>query len=167
MSDREVAGLQEALAGVHAAIWGYGVLTPQLGSDDRSRGESTIELYRELRERLRTLVRARHATPVAGDAGYRLPFQVTGGRSARRLAAYLEDGCAGVFADLVAAATTSSVRTIGADLLADCARRRLEWGADQVAFPGVAHPPGAAPTPTRPASPSASRRVSGAGSRQR
>ncbi|GAA2756776.1 ferritin-like domain-containing protein [Actinopolymorpha rutila] len=166
MSDREIAGLQEALAGVHAAIWGYGVLTPQLGLDDRSRGERTIELYRELRERLRAQLRARHATPVAGDAGYRLPFQVTGGTSARRLALYLEDGCAGVFADLVAAATSSSVRTMGADLLVDCARRRLDWGADPKAFPGVAHPPGATPTPTDPASPSASRRVSGAGSRR-
>ncbi|MFD2079877.1 protein of unknown function [Actinopolymorpha cephalotaxi] len=164
MSDREVAGLQEALAGVHAAIWGYQVLTPQLGSDDRSRGESSIELYRGLRERLRTLLRSREATPVAADPGYRLPFQVTGDRSARRLAAYLEDGCAGVFADLVSAATSSSVRIMGADLLVDCARRRLEWGADPVAFPGVADPPGAAPAPTRPASPSASRRASGAGS---
>ncbi|MET9021266.1 ferritin-like domain-containing protein [Actinopolymorpha sp. NPDC004070] len=156
MSDREVAGLQEALAGVHAAIWGYQVLTPQLRSDDRSRGESSIELYRELRERLRALLRSRHETPVAADAGYRLPFQVTGGSSARRLAAYLEDGCAGVFADLVAAATSSSVRTLGTDLLVDCARRRLDWGADPVAFPGVAHPPGAAP------SPSGSHHVSGA-----
>jgi hypothetical protein len=164
MSDREVEGLQEALAGVHAAIWGYQVLTPQLGSDDRNRGESSIELYRDLRERLRAQVRSRGATPVAADAGYRLPFQVTGGTSARRLAAYLEDGCAGVFADLVAAATSSDMRTMGTDLLVDCARRRLQWGADPEAFPGVAHPPGATPTPTRSPSPSASRRASGAGS---
>jgi len=137
MADQsEVAALQQALAGVHAACWGYGVLGPRLG-DDEARGTATYQLYRSLRNQLIGLLRARSADPVAAQSGYALPFQVTGPDTARRLAVHLEDGCAAVFADLVAGAAGSDVRTFGARLLHDCAQRRLGWGAEPVAFPGM------------------------------
>lgn len=150
---KEVDGLQQALAGIHAAIWGYGVLTPYLDGDARARGQRSYDLYRTLREQFNSMLRARRVTPVAADAGYALPFQVTGNTSASRLAVHLESGCAGVFADLVAAATSAETRMLGANLLRDCAERRLDWDAAPLAFPGVSEKhPGATPTATdRPA----------------
>ena len=135
--DQEVASLQRALAGVHAAVWGYGVLGPRLDGDDEARGRQTYTAYRALREQITTLLEARSATPVAADPGYALPFQVTDAATARRLAVHLEDGCAAVFADLVAGATGDDIRALAARLLDDCAGRRLVWGAAPVAFPGL------------------------------
>lgn len=137
MADKaEVAALQEALAGVHAACWGYGVLGPKLGEDE-ARGTATYTMYRSLRNQLIGLLQARSADPVAAEPAYRLPFQVTGSQTARRLAAHLEDGCAAAFADLVAGAAGSDIRMLGARLLQQCAQRRISWGADPVAFPGL------------------------------
>ncbi len=139
MSAREVeiAALQQALAGVHAAQWGYGVLGPKLGGEDEARGRQTYTTYQELRDQLTGLLRARDAAPVAADAAYKLPFQVTGAASARRLALHLEDGCAAVFADLVAGARTEDLRLLAARLVRTCAARRLAWGGTPVAFPGL------------------------------
>ena len=132
----EVAALQQALAGVHAAVWGYGVLGPHLGTDE-ARGTSTYHLYRRLRDKIIAVLQDRSAAPVAAEAGYALPFQVTDATTARRLAVHLENGCAAVFADLVAGAETEGIRTFARGLLHDCADRRLDWGAEPVAFPGL------------------------------
>ncbi|WP_020575623.1 ferritin-like domain-containing protein [Actinopolymorpha alba] len=137
-NQREIETLQQALAGVHAAIWGYAVLGPRLRNADRERGRQVYSGYRGLRDQLTSLIRARRTTPVAAEPAYALPFQVTSATTARRLAAHLEDGCAGVFADLVAGAATADVRVFAARLLNECAERRLQWGSDPVAFPGLA-----------------------------
>jgi hypothetical protein len=134
---QEVAALQTALAGIHAAVWGYGVVGPHLDDDAADLGRETYTTYLELRERLTGLLRARSTVPVAADPAYALPFAVTDAASARRLAIHLEDGCAGVFADLVAAAAAKDVRALAARLVRDCAERRVRWGARPVAFPGL------------------------------
>jgi hypothetical protein len=135
-AQREIAALQQALAGVHAAVWGYGVLGPHLGTDE-TRGTSTYHLYRRLRDKLIARLRERSAPPVAADPGYALPFRVTDATSARRLAVHLENGCAAVFADLVSGAESDEIRRLGSEILRDCADRRLGWGAEPVAFPGL------------------------------
>jgi len=140
MADRaagELKALQAALAGVHAALWGYGVLGPRLTGGALKGSRKAYDAYRTLRDELEDLVTARKAEPVAADAGYRLPFPVTDGTSARKLARHLEDGCAALFGDLVAAAVSVDLRTFAAEQLTACARRGMSWSDQQVAFPGL------------------------------
>lgn len=80
----------------------------------------------------------RKAEPVAALAGYRLPFPVDGPAPARRLARHLEEGCAELYADLVAAARGAGLRTFAATELTACCTRRSAWRGSPVAFPGLA-----------------------------
>lgn len=146
----EIEALQAALAGVHAALWGYGVLGPRLSGEESKRGRRTYTRYRELRDHFVALLKERSADPVAAAPGYALPFPVTDAASARRLAAHLEAGCAAVFADLVAGATSATLRSFAARTLRECALRHLEWGGKPSAFPGL--PKGQPVTTTTPRS---------------
>ncbi|GAB3424522.1 ferritin-like domain-containing protein [Flindersiella endophytica] len=140
MADRkagELKALQAALAGTHAALWGYGVLGPRLTGAALKGSHKAYDSYRTLRDELEDLVIARKGDPVAARAGYQLPFPVTDGTSARKLARHLEDGCAALFGDLVAAAVTAELRTFAASQLTACARRGMSWSDRQVAFPGL------------------------------
>lgn len=134
--EQEVAALQQALAGVHAAVWGYGVLGPRLGADE-AQGRATYAVHRKLRDQVAALIRDRSSVPVAAQAAYALPFEVSDEKAAKRLAVHLEDGCAAVFADLVAAADLPAVKVFAARVLHECAERRLAWGGTPVAFPGL------------------------------
>ncbi|MGH3489322.1 MAG: ferritin-like domain-containing protein [Actinopolymorphaceae bacterium] len=136
VNEREIAALQQALAGIHAAVWGYGVLGPRLGVEE-ARGRQTYATYRSLRDQVAALIRDRSSVPVAAEAAYALPFEVSGVATAKRLAVHLEDGCAAVFADLVADADLPAVKAFAARLLHECAERRLAWGGEPVAFPGL------------------------------
>jgi hypothetical protein len=150
----EIETLQAALAGVHAALWGYGVLGPRLSGEEEERGRRAYVRYRELRDHLVALLSERSVEPVAAAAGYTLPFPVSDAASARRLAAHLEAGCAGVFADLVAGATSAKLRGFAASTLRECALRHLAWGGALSAFPGLPRPPArtaTTPTPDAPA----------------
>lgn len=141
MADREaqneLAALQAALAGEHAAMWGYGVLGPRLPSEQASWARRSYESHRELRNRMEELIRERKANPEPARAAYELPFPVDGPAAARRLARHLEQGCAAVYADLVAATSDPGLRVFAADRLVECTRRGLDYGADPVAFPGL------------------------------
>ena len=83
-TEAEVAALQEALAGEHAAVWVYGVLG---GQSSRSR---TPSLFREVdaaygahrgrRDLLERTVRDLGADPVASEVAYELPNPVANPR---------------------------------------------------------------------------------------
>src|SRR5690606_36824867 len=134
--ERELAALQRALAGVHAALWGYGVLGPRLG-EDLDRGLRIYHTYRRLRDQLTELIRDQEASPVAAEPADALPFHVDDSSDARRLAVHLEEHCAAIFADLVADATQSRVLNLATRTLTDSAERPVAWGAEPVAFPGL------------------------------
>jgi hypothetical protein len=136
VDEKEIAALQQALAGIHAAVWGYGVLGPRLGAEE-AQGRQAYTTYQKLRDQVTALIRDRSSVPVAAEAAYALPFEISGVATAKRLAVHLEDGCAAVFADLVADADLPAVRAFAARLLRECAERRLGWGAAPVAFPGL------------------------------
>ena len=134
----EIHALQAVLAGEHAALWGYGVLGPRLPDDERQVAYEAYDAHRRLRRRLQDLLVRRKAEPVAALAGYRLPFPVDDPDSARRLARHLEEGCASLYADLVAAARDGTLRTFAASELTACCTRRLAWQGSPTAFPGLA-----------------------------
>ncbi len=136
MQTLELDALQAALAGEHACIYAYGLAGARLDEAGATAAVALLENHRAQRARLSAAVRKRGAEPVAALASYALPFDVTDAVTARALLAEVEDRLAAVYADVVTAAVTSDVRTIGLTLVA-CARRTVAWGAPPTAFPGL------------------------------
>lgn len=134
----DVAALQAALAGEHAAVYAYSVIAARVEFVPSVVGLATAcyAAHRAARDRLVRTLRAGGESPDPTEPGYALPFPVEGPASARRLARLVEDRCAVLHAAVVAA-TTGPERARGADALVQCATRGLRWGAPPTAFPGV------------------------------
>ncbi|MGW0413383.1 DUF4439 domain-containing protein, partial [Streptomyces collinus] len=93
--------------------------------------------HRARRDALVREVRDLGGAPVAASAAYALPFQVPDAATAVRLAARLEERVAGVYSDLVRAATGER-RGTAAGALREAAVRAVRWSGESVAFPGLA-----------------------------
>ncbi|MFJ8054521.1 ferritin-like domain-containing protein [Streptomyces luteogriseus] len=148
--DRELRALQAALAAEHAAVYGYGIVGGRIGAGQRTEALTAYDAHRARRDALVREVKDLGGRPVAASAGYALPFQVPDSAAAVRLAVELEDGVAGVYADLVRAAGGGR-RALAAEALREAAVRAVRWRGESVAFPGLAEragtaPPSAAPT---------------------
>ncbi|MFF7380761.1 ferritin-like domain-containing protein [Streptomyces massasporeus] len=148
--DRELRALQAALAAEHAAVYGYGVVGGRIADGQRTEARTAYDAHRARRDALVREVKDLGGRPVAASAGYALPFQVPDAAAAVRLAAELEDRVAGVYADLVRAASGGR-RALAAEALREAAVRAVRWRGESVAFPGLAEragtaPPSAAPT---------------------
>ncbi|MBP0454968.1 ferritin-like domain-containing protein [Kitasatospora sp. RG8] len=150
-----VTAFQAALSAEHAAIYGYGVVGARLPEDQqRADARTALAAHQTRRDAWQRLLGGVGATPNAAAAGYQLPFPVTDGAAAGRLAAHIETRLTTVYADLVAA-VDGTQRTTAADALRECALRARHWGAAPTAFPGIPDPatapasgtPTAAPTP--------------------
>jgi hypothetical protein len=134
--------LQAALAGEHAAVYGFGVVGAYLRGDPEAADVSAALVGHELRrDHLRVLVLGTGSDPVPAAAAYRLPFRVTSAADARRLATHLEEGVAEQYAALVAAGE-GDLRRQAAQWLAEAAVRAGRWRGTSIAFPGL--PGGAA-----------------------
>ena len=133
----ELDALQAALAAEHAAIYGYGVAGAHLASADREQAAAGFDDCRRRRDLLTQLITTAGAEPAAAAPAYELPFPVDSATSARALAAYLEDGRAAVYAQLVESARAGRLRRSAAEALAVATVRGLGWGARLTAFPGL------------------------------
>ena len=132
----ELQALQAALAAEHAAVYGYGVAGALLSGADQARALTDWQAHQEARDTLRAMIVKLGAIPVAASAGYQLPFPVRDARSARRLAAALEDGVTQGYLGLVAV-TNQTLRTFGALGMLPPAKRAVAWRGSTVAFPGM------------------------------
>lgn len=132
----DVAALQQALAGEHAAIYGYGVAGSHLRGEARRRAEAAEAAHRARRDQLRSLLVARKAVPVPSAADYRLPRPVTTEAEAVLLATELEERLAAVWAD-VAAEVGDGLRALAVRALQDTAVRAATWRGGSVPFPGL------------------------------
>ncbi|MBV9855325.1 MAG: ferritin-like domain-containing protein [Streptosporangiaceae bacterium] len=130
-----VAALQAALAAEHAAIYGYGVAGAQLTAAARAAALRDWTLHQNARDTLTAMIASLGATPVAASAAYELPFAVHDARSARALAADMEDGVTRAYLALVALPDTS-LRTFGALAMQPPAERAAYWRGTTTAFPG-------------------------------
>ncbi|MFE0100975.1 ferritin-like domain-containing protein [Streptomyces sp. NPDC059009] len=145
----ELKAVQAALAAEHAAVYGYGVVGGRIGDGRRAEARTAYDAHRARRDELQRAVRDLGAEPDAASAAYALPFPVPDSAAAVRLAADLEDRVAGVYSDLVRAATGSR-RADAAAALREAAVRAARWRGGSVAFPGLAE---RAAKPGAPASP--------------
>ncbi|MER6431958.1 ferritin-like domain-containing protein [Streptomyces sp900105245] len=151
----EVAALQAALAAEHAAVYGYGVVGGRIGEHGRTEARAAYDAHRARRDALVREVRDLGGEPVAASAAYALPFPVPDAAAAARLAARLEERLAGVYSDLVRAATGYR-RGSAAGSLREAAVRAVRWSGESVAFPGLAERSSAEQPGAAGANPSAS-----------
>ena len=138
----ENAALQEVLAALHAAVWGYGVVgdaLPESGRDPARAGEA---VQRDLRDRVAELLDSRKVDPVGARAGYALPFPVLSAHDAASLAVTLEDGVARAWVRLLDRATRRSTRQLAVDSLAAAELRAVEWRATAGTTPVTSPFPG-------------------------
>ncbi|MFJ3419156.1 MULTISPECIES: ferritin-like domain-containing protein [unclassified Streptomyces] len=147
----ELTAVQAALAAEHAAVYGYGVVGGRIREGRRQEAKTAYDAHRARRDALVREVRDLGGTPVAASAGYALPFPVPDSAAAVQLAAELEDRVAGVYSDLVRAAT-GGLRGTAAEALREAAVRAVRWRGGSVPFPGLAE---RAATPTAPVTPTA------------
>jgi hypothetical protein len=133
--------LQTALAAEHAAVYGYGVAGAMLTGHDQAKARTGWTAHQEARDTLHAMIVRLGATPVAASAAYKLPFAVHDARSARRLAAALEDGVTQAYLGLVAV-NDNTLRAFGALAMQPPANRAADWRGSTVAFPGMAGMPG-------------------------
>jgi hypothetical protein len=132
----ELQALQAALAAEHAAVYGYGVAGAMLTGAEQARAMTDWKAHQEARDTLQAMITRLGATPVAASAAYELPFTVHDARSARRLAAALEEGVTQAYLGLVAV-TNETLRTFGALAMLPPADRAVAWRGSTVAFPGM------------------------------
>lgn len=131
-----VRALQAALAAEHAAVYGYGVAGALLSATDQAAALADWKAHQEARDTLQAMIVRLGATPVPASAAYELPFGVHDARSARRLAAVLEDGVTQAYLGLVAV-TDKTLRTFGALAMQPPANRAAVWRGSTIAFPGM------------------------------
>jgi hypothetical protein len=147
----ELTAVQAALAAEHAAVYGYGVVGGRIREGRRTEAKAAYDAHRARRDALVREVRDLGGKPVAASAAYALPFPVPDSATAVRLAAELEERVAGVYSDLVRAAT-GGLRGTAAEALREAAVRAVRWRGGSVPFPGLAE---RAATPTASATPTA------------
>jgi hypothetical protein len=131
-----VQALQAALAAEDAAIFGYGVAGAHLSGNRKSAAEQDWTGHNEARDTLTAMISAHGAAPAAGQAFYRLPFQVNDAASAAKLAAYLEEGVTRAYLGIVAV-SDRRLRTFGALAMQSSAERAAFWRGTTEAFPGL------------------------------
>jgi hypothetical protein len=132
----EVTALQEALAGEHAALFGYGVVGGRSAPADASLARAAYVRHRSRRDALTRLLTALDQRPVPAEAGYRLPFSVDDRAALRRLAVLIEHRCAALYATVVRDSGQAR-RELGVRAMLDCATEALRWGAVPEPFPGL------------------------------
>jgi hypothetical protein len=132
----EVTALQEALAGEHAALFGYGVVGGRSAPADAALARAAYVRHRSRRDALTRLLTALDQRPVPAEAGYRLPFSVDDGAALRRLAVLIEQRCAALYATVVRDSGQAR-REFGVRAMLDCATEALRWGAAPEPFPGL------------------------------
>jgi Domain of unknown function (DUF4439) len=134
------SALQAALAAENAAIYGYGVAGAYLAGSRQAAAIEDWTDHNEARDTLTAMITRLGAVPVAAAAFYALPFAVHNSRTARELAAYLEDGVARAYLGVVAL-DDQRLRAFGALAMQAPARRAAYWRGTTQPFPGLVGAP--------------------------
>jgi len=132
----DVDPLQKALAGEHAAVWGYGVVGAHLRGSELATARAALAAHLARRDRVAARVRDLGGVPVAAEGAYTVPRPVRTASDAAVLATELEENVAAVWADVVAA-TTGPDRSAAVAALSDAAVRAALWRGGSVPFPGL------------------------------
>ena len=136
MSVSGIAGLQDALAAEHAAVYGYGVVGAMLAGAAQADARADWIAHQVARDNLNAMLTRLGVTPVAASPAYQLPFAIANANSARKLAAALENGVTRAYLAVVAV-SDPTLRTFAAQAMQTSANRALAWSGTTTAFPGM------------------------------
>lgn len=134
MTPPEVEALQRALAGEHAAVYGYGVAGARLSGPARGGARAGYDAHLARRDQLTGLLVDAGQVPVPAEPAYELPSVGTAAEAVA-LALGIEERLGVVYGDVVAAAG-GFVRELAARALQDTAVRAAGWRGGSVPFPG-------------------------------
>lgn len=136
----QVDALQTTLAAEHAAVFVYGALGGQTSqsADPGLYAEVTSAYlaHRDRRDQLTEAIAAAGEDPVAAEAGYDLPADLSTPVAVAERALRLERACAATYAYLVGS-TTGRHRRWAVDALLDAATRGLAFGGSPETLPGL------------------------------
>jgi hypothetical protein len=136
---------QSALTAEHAAVAGYDVAGPHLGSADAATARADQQAHRTVRDATSAALATAGQTPELARADYPLPFAVTSAATAQRLALSLESACAAAWRYVIALAgpADATLRAAAQANLTAAAIRALHWRRlveptkPTVPFPGI------------------------------
>lgn len=126
MSGSAARSLGAALAGEHAAVYAYGVLGVHLADAQAEQARAAESIHRDRRDALLVQLAGLGTAGPPAAAGYRLPFAVTDGASAIKLAVQVEDRTAALWRATLADLDGAQRRT-ALDALVDSALRGTRW----------------------------------------
>jgi hypothetical protein len=138
----EQEAMTAALAGEHAAIYGYGVIGAHLTGGLLTQARQAEAAHRNRRDALLEALSATGGTPPAADPVYALPFPVTDTASALRLARQIEERTGALWRAVLPPGAVSERRT-ALDALTDTALRAARWRRASGQQPGTVALPGA------------------------
>jgi hypothetical protein len=128
--------LQSALAGEHAAVYGYGVIGGRLSGSKKAQALAGLNEHRSTRDQLSRLIVSRGAEPVPAEPSY--VVDVSTGKQSQLVstAIKIEDRLCVRYANLVLN-TDQGARTLAIPQLQGCAVRSALWSKTAQAFPGL------------------------------
>lgn len=136
MTEKQITALKNVVAGENAAIWAYGFLMAFLNDDEYRAGYSAFNSHRNARDRARLKLRALNQNPPRPEPNYDLPFQVSDAKSAKQLAAYIEDRLSGIYTAWTATEINED-QLYAFELAIQTASRSYFWSKETKAFPGT------------------------------
>jgi hypothetical protein len=131
-----VTSLDDALAGEHAAIFGYGALGAHLTGATLALAQQAEAAHRARRDALLLRLASASPAPPAAELAYALPFPVTDQASALRLAIGIEERTGDVWKATLGGVTGDD-RHRALDALIDCALRAVRFRRASGQNPGT------------------------------
>lgn len=127
--------LQLALAGEHAAVYGYGVIGGRLTSRT-SRALAALNAHRSARDQLSRLLVSKGAEPVPAEPFYVVDIAAGTQRQLITTAISIEDRLSVLYAEVMLDNDAPS-RTLALEQIQACAVRGSQWRGRALAFPGL------------------------------
>lgn len=125
--DAENAALGVALAAVHTAVWGYGVVGAALDPGARGPVSTAEAAHRDVRDRVIAVLTERDAEVPQAAGAYALPFPVLSAVDAAALAVVLEDGVATAWVRVLDQAVERGTRELALAALTAAEIRAVAW----------------------------------------
>jgi Domain of unknown function (DUF4439) len=141
-ADPANAALFDAVAGEHAVIYGYGLVSAHSTPDVNDLVAAAMAEHRARREQAITRLTDRNVTSPLAAAGYQMPLAVDSPVDAAKLAVRMEEDTAATWRAVLERASTNDDRAFAVTALSESAVTAAKWRAvvgtqpTTVAFPG-------------------------------
>jgi len=126
-ADPGPGALFDALAAEHAAIYGYGLVSPHVMPEDNELVSQALAEHRDRREAVVTMMNERSIKAPLPAVGYQLPMVVDSPPSAARLAVRIESDCAVAWRAVLEQTDIEQDRVFGGTALTQCAVTAARW----------------------------------------